>query len=476
MLKKYRQKFIILNMVTVGLVLVVAFVYIGAELYRSDYNELKNVMSMIVKPWNASPGKTAAESDPPEKPAQTMAETDGPQQNKKESNAEPPGKPQQPDAAASREEAESSSLPEPKGSTGGRHEIKEKKSPQQKISNDNILTYFYSPGTGEISLLSDDKDDYDLPDEQLMKDIAAAKDSFGELRNYGIIYYKEHTESGTYKIAVTDVWYINSTILRISLILFAVFLVIMGLLFLISMRLARIAAKPMEKAIEMERRFVRDISHDLKTPVTVILANNSILKSNPQTKVEDNLQWIDSTDTAAREMRNMINEMLTLSRLEADEKPAQQETVSLSLAAERAVLQLESVAYENGIRISTDIEENVNILASSEHIKRICSGLLENALKYEPEGGAVDIKVNGGRKAAVLCIHNSQSFIPPEELSHIFESFYRGDKTRSSRDGHGLGLPIVRRMTELSGGTISARSSREEGTSFSVSFEVHSQN
>ncbi len=456
MLKKYRQNFIILNMVTVGLVLLLAFIYIGYELYSSSYDELKNVMSMIVKPWNSPQGKTAFDGELPEKRSDFSQVWD--EQNKND-NAARPEKPQQPESSSARD-----------GSVN-RHEMKEKKNPEIKITDDNIFTYFYFPQTGKITALSIEKAD-EIPDEKIFRAIVSARESFGELKDFGIIYYKEHTENGTYKIAMTDVWYIYSNIVRISLILLAVFLVIIGMLYLISMQLSRIAAKPMEKAIEMERRFVTNISHDLKTPVTVILANNSILKSNPQTKIGDNLQWIESTDTAAKEMRNMINEMLTLSRLEADDKPSERESVSLSSAAEKAVLQLESVAYENGITVNSAIEENVSILASDDHIKRICSGLLENALKYEPEGGSVEIEVKRVKKAAFLCVHNKQSFIPADELSHIFESFYRGDKTRSSHEGHGLGLPIVKRMTELSGGKISVNSSREEGTAFTVSFDL----
>ena len=108
----------------------------------------------------------------------------------------------------------------------------------------------------------------------------------------------------------------------------------------------------LENAIGMERQFVRDISHDLKTPVTVILANNSILRSNPDTKLGDHMQRIDSTDSAARDMMNMVSEMLTLSKLENTEVRAEKECVNLSMEAERTVLQLESVAYENRIELA----------------------------------------------------------------------------------------------------------------------------
>ena len=91
----------------------------------------------------------------------------------------------------------------------------------------------------------------------------------------------------------------------------------LALFFFISVRLSKLAARPLEKAVAMERQFVADISHDLKTPVTVILANSSILRESPDSKVSEQLQWIDSTDTAAKNMMELVSEMLTLSSLES---------------------------------------------------------------------------------------------------------------------------------------------------------------
>ena len=245
---------------------------------------------------------------------------------------------------------------------------------------------------------------FDGDTEEIVHEIAKRNDNFGTIQTYHIIYYREKTQN-EYKIAVADVSYIGYQVVRIIIILLLAYILSMALVFFISLKLSKLAAKPMENAIEMERKFVADISHDLKTPITVILANNTIIKSNPNAAVSDNLQWLDSTDSAADEMMNLIHEMLTLSSLESAEKTVERQSVNLSSTAEKCVLQMESVAYERGITVEDEIDENITILSTDEYTKRICSSLIENALKYEPDGGNIKIKVGTSRKKAVFSVY-----------------------------------------------------------------------
>ncbi len=430
MLKRYRRNFIALNMITVGIVLIVTFVFIGIMVSRDDYDELKNVMQMVVKPWNEA----------------EKIKNDTPRDDKKQ--------PRKPDGKTDNKEHR----PQPERET-------------ERYKDDNITTLFYDKSTDKISVLSEEivyNGDLYAP----VSEITERKDNFGILEKYHLIYYKERT-SNDYKIAITDTWYLESGILRVTLILSAAFIMSMMLMFFISRRLSNLAAKPMEDAISRERQFVADISHDLKTPITVILANNSILKANPETTVYENLQWIDSTDTAGRDMMVLVNEMLTLSKLESEDKCGKKEKTDLSSAAEKTVLQLESVAYERGIVIEADIEEAVTVLAVQEHLKRICSCLIENAVKYEPDGGKIGVKLYRSKKSAIMEVKNYGSVIAADDLPHIFDRFYRGDKTRTTKGGHGLGLPIIKRMAELSGAEIRVESSAAAGTVFTVEFEAY---
>ena len=346
----------------------------------------------------------------------------------------------------------------------------EPKEQEKHYKDDNITTIMYNSRNDDISILSETLS-FDGDVSEIIPEIAKQKDSFGTLYEYHIIYYKEKAEN-EYKIAVADISYISYRMVRIIVILLLAYILSMALVFFISIQLSKLAAKPMENAIEMERKFVADISHDLKTPITVILANNSIIKSNPHAAVSDNLQWLDSTDNAADEMMNLINKMLTLSSLESVEKTLEKQAVNLSSIAEKCVLQMESVAYERGITVEDEIAENIMILSTDEYTKRICSGLIENALKYEPDGGNIKITVGTSKKKAVFSVQNFGSTINEDDLPHIFDRFYRGDKTRNLSKGHGLGLPIVHKMCELINAHIMVKSNKKDGTIFTVAFEI----
>lgn len=429
MLNKYRRSFVCLNMVLVGLVLLGTFILIGAAVYENAYSELKSTMSMVLKPWNSiSQEEHHTEEKKPQQPKRSEGES-------KPSNS-----------------------------------LKAETSPSKRQHDDNITTIFYNSRTEKVSVLSETLS-FEGEVEDIVSEIARQKKDFGTLKEYHIIYYKEKANN-EYKMAVTDVSYIGSHMVKMMIILALAFLLSMGLVFFISLKLSALAAKPMEKAIERERKFVADISHDLKTPITVILANNSILKSNPNAQIAENRQWLDSTDNAAKEMMNLIGEMLTMSSLESVEKNVVREAVNLSSVVERYILQFESVVYERGITIEEEIKDQVTVYATEEYTKRICSSLIENALKYEPDHGKIKIKVDTARKKAIFSVQNFGSVISEEDLPHIFDRFYRGDKTRNLYSGHGLGLPIIRQMTKLIHADIEATSDIQNGTVFTVIFET----
>ena len=415
-------------MCLVSLVLLAA---LGAQFviqYRNAWEEMRNTMRLVVGPWE-KPGERFQPIPPNIPDDQDKGERIIP------ANGEP------------------DKLP--------RNELEQ------------IITVFFDTNTEEISIL--DRDHTEMDAALILDAVQEARNKdtdFGILQKEGLIYYRESMQD-IEKYAFADVAYLRIRLLRSFMLLLLVFLLTIGLLCLISIWLARRAAEPMEKAIEMERQFVADISHDLKTPITVILANNSILRSEPDAKVGDNLQWIDSTDSAAKNMMHLISQMLTLSSLESTAKANRSESVDLSHIAEKCALQMESIAYDRNISLKTEIDEGIFYRGDREYAERICSGLMENALKYEPDGGSVCIAVCRQKKKALLRVENAGSVIEPEDLPHVFERFYRGDKTRNQQKGHGLGLPIIKQMSELQGGEISVISSADQGTVFTVAFPAN---
>lgn len=460
MLKKYRRNFVMLNVGAVGLALLFIFILVGINIYKGEYDELKTVMNMVLKPYNYQ------EEYDPDREDKTDKEPSKPEGEK---NDRPPSKEKETQPAAEGSSGESSSNSKNRPSQSGTPPEPREPSSRSVRKADNITTVFYNKKTDTSSVLSETVS-FDGDIDEVVRAVVSSKESFGTLAEFNVIYYKEKTESN-YKLALTDVSYITSKLVPVFILLVLGYLLSLLLVMLLSLKLSAVAAAPMEKAINMERRFVADISHDLKTPITVILANNSIIKADPDAPVSTLRQWTDSTDTAAKDMMNLINEMLTLSSLDETDKTVTKERVNLSSVLEKTVLQMESVAYERGIILEDDIGDELFILSTEEYTRRICSGIIDNAIKYEPDGGKILISAQSRKKSVIFRVRNTGSFIEEGDLPHIFDRFYRGDKTRSSKRGHGLGLPIIKKMTELTGAQISAESSAENGTEFVVCFE-----
>ena len=417
----YRKRFVILTMALISVVLLTAFTVQGVLMCRNDYRELQTTMELMLKPWN--------------EPNDDFRKLDGERENgKRQEPREPDGK----------------RVFTPDGL--------------------DVITVFRDGESGEVSVLSQSGEIDGETIYEAVSLISSREESFGTLPGFDLIYCRENKGKDV-KIAIVPGSYMTGRVLKNTGLLLLVFVLSTGLFLIISIYLSKVAARPMEKAVDMERQFVADISHDLKTPITVVLANNSILKSNPELTVREQSQWIDSTDEAAKNMMGMVNEMLTLSSLENAGRKTELYDTDLSACVEKSALQLESVAYERGITLEENVEAGVHATTSLEFAERICTGLLDNALKYEPEGGTVTVCLRTEKRKAVLEVVNSGSRIPDDDLPHIFERFYRGDKSRGQSKGHGLGLPIIKRMTELSGASITAKSG-ENGTVFSVSFEL----
>ncbi len=255
---------------------------------------------------------------------------------------------------------------------------------------------------------------------------------------------------------------------------------------LISYLIAKQAINPIQESWDRQKQFVADASHELKTPITVILANSGILKDSKDETIESEMQWIDSTEAEALHMQKLVQDMLFLAKNdnEADIAMSQiKSEIDLSEMAELEALSFEPLAYEKGMRLKSDIAEDVKINGNSTQIKQLFHILLDNAIKYaEPLGDeAPCIEVTLKKSAhPALIVKNTGKMIEAEEVSHFFDRFYRADKSRTRSDintgGYGLGLAIAKAIAEKHGATISAKSGMtagpdgSEGTQLAITF------
>lgn len=338
------------------------------------------------------------------------------------------------------------------------------------ISYETITTVFYYPDSGEMTVLSGRGNLSETELSELARSASDRREDYGLLEEQDAIFYREATMS-VVKLAFTPREHIRRQMTELTEILLAVFCGALALFYGISRYISGLAVRPLEQAMEREKQFVADVSHDLKTPLTVILANSGLLRESPEKTVGEQMTWIEGTDDAAQRMLSMVNEMLTLSQISGTAQARQKTCVDLSALAEKACLQLESVAYEKGVALLDDIAGEIFVEGDPGYLTRITSSLIENAVKYEPSGGEVHVRLAAEKNAAVFTVRNPGSVISGDDLPHIFERFYRADQARRG-GGFGLGLAIAKEMTESMGGAISAESSAEKGTVFRVQFSL----
>lgn len=226
------------------------------------------------------------------------------------------------------------------------------------------------------------------------------------------------------------------------------------------------AVRPMAKAWDMQRQFVADASHDLKTPLTVILSNSELLKQ--QSEGEDNPE-LDRIQSAGRRMKDLVQKMLTLARMEDDPTRGAWETMDLGDMVMESALAFEATAFEKGLIIDENVDGGICVKGNRAQVQSVLECLLDNACKYADPGSAITVSLEkAGKKSAKLTVHNTGSYIPAEDLAHVFERFYRADKSRTAGDSSGLGLAIVESVVESMKGSVSAESSEEGGTAFTV--------
>ena len=227
-------------------------------------------------------------------------------------------------------------------------------------------------------------------------------------------------------------------------------------LFGVSLLLSRWAVGPVERAWRQQRQFLSDASHELKTPLTVILSNAELLEHAQMD--ERARRWTDNIRSESRRMKTLVEEMLSLARTETGERSPVLGEVSLSDIAADCALSFEPVAFESGKPLRYEIAPGVLVSGDGEKLRRLISVLLDNAIKYGAAGGTVSLTLETAGRQARLITENPGERIAPEVLSHLFERFYRGDASRGEQSGFGLGLSIATAIASEHGGTLKAES------------------
>ena len=308
----------------------------------------------------------------------------------------------------------------------------------------------YASGTVRVSGNSY----YDLTDKAALVDIVTAALSAdsdeGVLAEHHLRYLRQTGLLST-RIAFTDSTLEQATLRSLLTGSLLIGLAALAVLFACSYVLSGAVTRPVDRAWQQQKQFLSDASHELKTPLTVILSSAELLE---QSAAPEQKQYVDNVRAESRRMKRLVEDMLTLSRVERGGGHLPDTTADLSDAAADAALRFEPVAYEAGHTLSYDIAPGLLVRGDSGKLEQAVAVLLDNAIKYAAPGTEVRLDAARQGKNACLWVENEGDPIPADKLPHIFDRFYRADESRTDGGSFGLGLPIARAIVEAHRGTL----------------------
>ena len=283
----------------------------------------------------------------------------------------------------------------------------------------------------------------------------------------GNLYFDNY--SYNYKSNTIVIINIKSITNRLIFTLIYSIIILLGfeiIIYYVSKKITQRITKPAKEAFDKQKEFIADASHELKTPLAVIMASSDELKGNNRNQI-----YIDNIKYESERMSTLIKSLLDLSKLENGVFIDSYREENLSKIAQRVCLTFDSIVYENNIKIETDIEKDIMFKCSKEEMERLFSIILDNAVKHGYKKSTIYVILNKNKNVVNIEIINSGDSIKVGDEEKIFERFYRGDKSRNRESNrYGLGLAIAKNIVINHGGMINAYSF-DGKTTFKISFK-----
>lgn len=334
---------------------------------------------------------------------------------------------------------------------------------------DNIRLPFFTvkiEDDGDITAFGSDY--YDLTDKELLKKLVDSVDDrakeTGVLSEYDLRYIK--SDNGRMKAIVFADISSEKAMIR-GLIRNSVIIGLIGyvVFFLISLLLAKWVTKPVEKTWNEQKQFIADASHELKTPLTVIMTNAEML-SDKSYSDSDRDGFTQNILSTSKRMRGLVESLLELARLDNNRAKIKLVAVDLSKLTNDSILPFEPLFYENDMELSAEIDNNIKVEGDKDKLRQVINILLDNALKYSDPADKVTVKLKQYSSECTLSVSGLGTPLTKEDLENIFKRFYRVDQARNDGKSYGLGLSIADSIIKEHNGKIWGESENGYNTFF----------
>ena len=309
---------------------------------------------------------------------------------------------------------------------------------------------------------------FDLTDREYIQNIInaalASDERTEELEEYQLRFLKEKSPMG-YTIVFSDTTTEFATMRDLYSICVLIFFVAMGVFLGVSILLSNWVIKPVAVAWDQQRQFVADASHELKTPLSVIMANAELL-ANEDTIPDDRRKFSRNILSMTYQMRTLVENLLEMARVDNGTLKMQFAALDFSELVRDAVLSFQLLYEEKGQTLQNAIPDGITLQGSERHLYQVLDVLLDNALKYSVAEGHTNVELKRIGHSCLLTVSNTGEPISKEDLKNIFKRFYRADKARSLNGSYGLGLSIAESIVEAHKGKIWAESELGYNTFF----------
>jgi signal transduction histidine kinase len=304
-----------------------------------------------------------------------------------------------------------------------------------------------------------DSDIKDIANDILnQKNIKEKHIGFLYFEKYSYVYLKDNS------LVIFDNENIKNNLVKSLEISSFIFIIIELIFIFISNIISNWIINPVKISFEKQKQFIADASHELKTPLSVIIASTEALEEN----IKEN-KWIKNIKSETERMNLLIKDLLNLASSERNNITL--ETKNLSKIIELSILTFEGITFENNIKLNYKIEEDIKLMVDENSIKQLIEILLDNAIKHSKKNGVINVVLENNINYVQLLVENEGDEIPKGEEEKIFERFYRVDKSRNRKENrYGLGLAIAKNIVLNHNGKITAHSNNGK-TTFKILFK-----